>query len=94
MRNLTKERNMGWDAFAVTTKGHIRTTFKEAEMYVKQHADTVDFGLHKGWLDCSACALALENATGESCWDEDGWSAKKVKRLGQWAVMMPLYAAT
>jgi hypothetical protein len=72
---------MGWDAFAIRTKCHIRTTFKQAEIDVRSKADSVDFGLHKGWLDCSACAKALEEATGESCWDEDGWSAAKVRRL-------------
>ena len=71
---------MGWDGYANNTRGH-KLTFKAAAQRVKEAAGSVDFGLHDGWLDCSACAMALEQATGASCWDEDGWSADKVRRL-------------
>lgn len=74
---------MGWDAFANKTKGHIKSTFRVCSKEVREKAGSVDIGLESGWLDCSACARALEAATGASCYDEDGWSAAKVKRLSQ-----------
>ncbi len=77
---------MGWDAFANTTKGHIKSTFRPAAKEVMGIAGSVDFGLERGWLDCSACAKALQDATGSSCYDRDGWSAEQVKRLAENAV--------
>lgn len=71
---------MGWDGYANNTRGHKRK-FKEAAERVRESAGAVDFGLQAGWLYRSNCAYALQNATGESCWDEAGWSAKKVKML-------------
>lgn len=71
---------MGWDAVANNTRGHKRK-FKEVAQRVQATAGAMDMGLSSGWLDCSACAYALQDATGESCWDAAGWNAKKVKRL-------------
>jgi hypothetical protein len=76
---------MGWDAFANRTKGHIKSTFRPASEAVKDEAGSVDIGLESGWLDCSACARALEAATGQSCYDEFGWSAKKVRKMADGA---------
>jgi hypothetical protein len=73
---------MGWDAHANRTKG-FKGKFKQASERVIAKCGTVDILLEHGSLDCSACALALEDATGESAWDEDGWSASKVKRLSK-----------
>ncbi len=77
-----KETAMGWDGIADNTRGHKRK-FKEAAERVKEAAGSVDFGLKDGWLDCSCCAHALQDATGADCWDEHGWSAEKVKQLAR-----------
>ena len=71
---------MGWDGYANRSRGNIRK-FKKAAEAVKSAAGAVDGMLERGALDCSACAMALEAATGASCWDDDGWDAKKVRRL-------------
>ena len=80
---------MGWDAHSSAEKNwqkrkladsKINRMFKNAEAYVKKKASSVDWYLHLAGLDCSSCAKMLEQATGESCW-EDGWSEEKVKEL-------------
>lgn len=71
---------MGWDGYANNTRGH-KAKFRAAARLVKEKCGSVDGFLEDGALDCSAFAFALESATGESAWDEDGWSAKKVKLL-------------
>lgn len=71
---------MGWDGYANNTRGH-KAKFKAAAKKVQDKCGTVDGLLQEGALDCSACAFALEAATGQSAWDQDGWSAKKVKQL-------------
>ncbi len=77
---LYVEVDMGWDGYANNTRGH-KAKFKAAAKKVQEKCGTVDFLLEGGALDCSACALALEAATGESAWAEAGWNARKVKRL-------------
>lgn len=73
---------MGWDGFANVTKDH-KKKFKAAALRVRNKCGVVDGLLETGGLDCSACAFALEEATGQSAWDEDGWTAKKVRRLAK-----------
>lgn len=77
---------MGWDAYANRPQGHIRSTFRVASKAVIEEAGSVDIGLESGWLDCSACARALEAATGNSCYDEFGWSSEKVSKLANDAI--------
>lgn len=76
---------MGWDGYANNIHGH-KAKFKEASEIVAVKCGSVDGLLADGGLDCSACASALEMATGQNAWDEDGWSAKKVKRLAESAI--------
>lgn len=71
---------MGWDAHSSATR------FKEFEAAAKRvakKAGCADGFLAMGSLDCSACADAIERATGASAWDEDGWEPKKVARLAK-----------
>jgi hypothetical protein len=82
---------MGWDGFANTRKGNLGK-FKAAAKMVRDKAGSVDGLLERGALDCSDCALALEAATGRSCWDEDGWTAAEVRNLATnavWPAEMP-----
>lgn len=91
---------MGWDAFTNATQQELDEVFEPAAHAVFEQTGAVDSGLAEGWLDCSECARALENATGLSCWDKIGWDEEKVKELaksakwpelpnkdGQWAVL-------
>ena len=80
---------MGWDAFSsVKTLDDCkpkhpepRRLFRNAHLYVKRKAGSVDGYLEYGSLDCSDCRRMLEEATGESCYDENGWSKEKVRDL-------------
>lgn len=82
---------MGWDAYAehgeYRGKGKwprkSRDAFKRAAARVQKKAGSVDWLLDKGGLDVSTCAYVLQEATGASAWDQDGWEAKKVQRLAK-----------
>jgi hypothetical protein len=87
---------MGWDAYSEHGEFQgkwphkSKAAFAAASRRVKRKAGSVDWLLERGGLDVSNCAYALENATGESAWDQDGWEAKKVKRLAksaQWPAL-------
>jgi hypothetical protein len=71
---------MGWDAFAHPPRKRA-PEWKAAADAVRAKAGVVDGLLYDAGLDCSACARALEEATGRDAWDADGWSAVEVKRL-------------
>ena len=58
----------------------LRVAFKNASRKVKRKTGTVDGFLAIGGLDCSACALALENAMGMNCWG-NGYSPTEVKEF-------------
>jgi hypothetical protein len=82
---------MGWDAFSSAVKVRPRSKmlteiqeFKKAANKVRKITKTVDCFLAMGGLDCSICAFALQQATGQSCWSED-WSAEKVQELAKTA---------
>jgi len=72
---------MGWDAFAQHKHLHL-PAFENISTNVRRKCGGVDGGLGEGWLDCSACAHALEQATGVSPWGEN-WPAQRVLFLHQ-----------
>ena len=81
---------MGGDARSTTKKDWeknklkdptIDKLFKNAELYVKRKAGSVDGCLRMAGLDCSACAKMLEKATNRSAWDESEWSNDFVKKI-------------
>lgn len=84
---------MGWDAFADTKvvwpqrgepyleNADHRAAYQMARDEVRKHTPTVDWRLPLGGLDTSDAARMLERATGASAWDENGWTAERVKEL-------------
>ena len=65
----------------------LRVAFKNASRKVKRKTGAVDGFLSIGGLDCSACAHALEWATGMYCWLEEGYSPAEVEgfyRIADW----------
>ncbi len=82
---------MGWDMFAEGPRGgRLRPSdlaaFRAASDDVAKRAGTVDGLLRDGALDCSACAFALEEATGQNAWDD--WSSNAVgyrQRTAVWS---------
>lgn len=87
---------MGWDAHSSAKRDWKKMKlkdpitdklFKNAEVYVKRKAGSVDGYLRMAGLDCSACAKMLEQATGRSAWDERGWDKDfliKVNEKANW----------
>lgn len=55
--------------------------WREVAEEVKAVAGSVDGWLSRAGLDCSPCALALEEATGKDAWEHDGWSFERVREL-------------
>jgi hypothetical protein len=91
---------MGWDAYSSAEylhevgrfKNPLHTeAFEKACAQVKELGGTVDAFLEMGSLDCSACCRMLEEATGESCYNEEGWNADKVQELSEKADWRILY---
>lgn len=78
---------MGWDAFAGLRDSH-KAEFQAAANRVTEKCGGVDPCLQNGYLDFSRCGQELENATGCSVYDQDGWPAEKVKRLAGCAVWL------
>jgi hypothetical protein len=76
---------MGWDGYADHKAGH-EAKFRAAARKVEEKCGAVDGLLADGALDCTACALALQEAAGAGVWNEAGWSANKVKELAARAV--------
>lgn len=80
---------MGWDAYssAERTKKFnlkdplLKIGFKDATKEIKKAWGTVDAALIYGCLDCYDCANMLEKATGQSCYNPEGWDVEKVKKL-------------
>ncbi len=62
-----------------------RDAFRSAHRKVVRLAGHADGYLTKGALDCGACAIMLERATGEKCRNvtDVDWSNKKVKALAK-----------
>lgn len=90
---------MGWDAHSSAEYLHEIRKFKnpqhekfiDAYNEVKSIAGCADGYLDMGSLDCSACCKMLQEATGESCYSDEGWSAEKVKELNEKADWRLLY---
>lgn len=99
---------MGWDAFSTAYVARCEAgeslvvgflpEFEVVSDQVLAQCGTVDWMLKFGALDCSACADAIEVATGQSAWDTEGWSPERVRALvveakwdkceqEQWAVL-------
>lgn len=83
---------MGWDAYSSVNylydqrrieNAEHDAAFKSAAKEVTQLAGTVDGYLETGGLDCSACCKMLQEATGDDCYDEEGWSSERVKQLNE-----------
>lgn len=83
---------MGWDAHSTAkadwehhklTDPTIDKMFKNAEMYVRRKAGTVDANLRMAGLDCSNCAHMIEKATGRTAWDYKKWPKKLVKEISK-----------
>lgn len=74
---------MGWDAFSdfYTDCNTIIPEFHTAAREVQLKAGAVDWRLATGGLDLTRAGKELADATGESVYDPDGWSADKVKAL-------------
>jgi len=68
----------------ILTKKQLAEFKKLADLIVK-HDGSVDCMLARGSLDCSCNAVALEEATGESCYTEIPWDKETVKRLAKTA---------
>jgi len=87
---------MGWDAISslrldwsdrpkrlVIVRVEARKLFEQAAMDIKKDAGSVDCLLSIGSLDVSDCGIMLERATSESMYNENGWSARFVKKLNK-----------
>lgn len=87
---------MGWDAFTSARTDYklnklkskrIDKLFDNATKYVVKKAGSADIYLRTAGLDCSACALMLQEATGESVWVDKKWNreyVRKVNREADW----------
>jgi hypothetical protein len=58
-----------------------RAIFAAARARVLEQSPVIDGFLETGGLDVSTCAKMLEEATDESAYSDDGWSAEGVKLL-------------
>ena len=59
----------------------LRKAFKDAAKRARRRAGSVDGGLDHGILNCSNCAAAIEDATGEFVFTENPWSPEYVKSV-------------
>lgn len=79
-------RSMGEEHRKETRAGdkwpkHIKAAFTCADRDTVFACETADCFLRLGGLDCSACAEAIQEATGETCWTEEPWTPERVKEI-------------
>ena len=88
---------MGWDAYATENGGkeikviwgkipnlqnkEYKKVFEASVDKVLETVDEVDWLLSLGGLDCSCFARKIEEVTGKSCWNEDGYTPEEVKEM-------------